>query len=81
MDDCKFCHQTPTFSESLIDSWFDKYESQIELASGGWTVMYIGVNEGGDVVMRACGDDYTDDYFPKYCPECGRMLRSREMET
>ena len=72
---CKFCHQKPMF---YGDNWFDKYESEIELASGGWTGLYIGVNAKGRTVMRACGDDYTDDYLPNYCPECGRKLTEVE---
>lgn len=47
----------------------------MELASGGWTSLYIGIDPNGRTIMRACGDDYTDNYYPKFCPECGRDLR------
>ena len=69
-EQCRFCHQ-----ELVHDNgYYNEFDNQIELASGGWTALYIGVNEIGEVVMRACGDSFTRDYFPKYCPECGRKL-------
>lgn len=70
---CKFCGQNPVIGKY----GYLNTDNEIELASGGYAVMYIGVNENGQIVMRACGEDYTDDYFPKYCPECGRDLRER----
>ena len=69
---CKYCHQKPVVES---DGYFSEFDNQIMLASGGWTELYIGVTRHGETVMRACGDDYTNDYYPKYCPECGRKLR------
>lgn len=68
---CKFC-------EREYDNTYDYgyIRNQTELVSGGWTTLYIGINSDNRIVMRACGDDYTDDYYPKYCPECGRGLRN-----
>ncbi len=68
---CEFCSQKPVISEGV----YDYCESQIEISTGCWISMYIGANENGEVVMRACADDSTDDYHPKYCPECGRKLQ------
>lgn len=70
-DNCRFCHQAPVIN----DGYFYEGDNEIRLVSGGWTSLNIGVNADGDVVMRACGDNYTEDYFPKYCPECGRKLK------
>ena len=69
---CKYCHQKPTIDP---DGYFDKFENQITLVTGGWTSLSIGVDRHGETVMRACGEDFADDYYPKYCPECGRKLR------
>ena len=67
---CKFCHQELV----LKDGCYYEFYNQILLASGGWTALYIGVNKTGETVMRASGEDLTDNYYPKYCPECGRKL-------
>ena len=72
---CKYCHQTVVIDDN---GYFDKFENQIELATGGWTALSIGVDVTGCTVMRACGDGFTDDYKPKYCPECGRKLVGEE---
>lgn len=70
---CKYCEQKyAPLNKGYGD---DRYKNQIELVNGGWTSLYIGVNSNNKIVMRACGDDYTNDYYPKYCPECGRKLR------
>lgn len=75
MNKCKFCNMTPILNKS----WgYDKYENQIQLVDSNWTALYIGVDELGKICMRACGDDYTDNYYPKYCPECGRKLIESE---
>lgn len=71
-DQCKYCHQKPVFD---CDGGFWECDNEIVLLSGGWASLYMGVNRNGEVVIRACGDDYADDYLPKYCPECGRKLR------
>lgn len=73
---CKFCGQTLTIN----DGFYDEMDNQIRIAEGCWTEMYIGVNRSGKVVIRACGADYTEDYIPKYCPECGRKLRDDKDE-
>lgn len=74
MSECKFCSMTPT-----IEDWgYNNWDNEIQLAIGGWTALYIGVDEVGKICMRASGDDYTDNYYPKYCPECGRKLIESE---
>lgn len=70
---CEFCLQKPYIGSG---GWFVEDENQIMIAKGNWCWMFIGVDKDGEIVMRACGDDYTKDYHPKYCPECGRRLRS-----
>ena len=72
---CKFCHAKPVFyNNGNSPEDFDKFCSLSELAYGGWTSLFIGANASGQIIMCACGDDFTDDYHPKFCPECGREL-------
>ena len=67
--ECKYCTQEYTESETTTKS-----QNQIEIASSPWTGLFIGVNEQGKTVLRACGTDYTDDCIINYCPFCGRKL-------
>ena len=75
MKNCEYCHRKPAKNEY---GWVENCDNETCLASGGWSSLYIGVNHSGRIVMRACGDDYTDDYYPKYCPECGRKLNAED---
>lgn len=69
---CRFCHMRPNFDKFGA---FTRANNHIELAAGGYSGLYIGPNEKGETVMYACGEDYSDYYYPKFCPECGRKLR------
>jgi hypothetical protein len=53
---------------------YSHFENEVELVSGIWTAIYVAVTVDNKIVLRACGEDYTDDYYPNYCPECGRKL-------
>ncbi len=68
---CEFCNQKPVFSQGK----YREFESRIRLATGPWVRMYIGADENGRVVMRAYTDGSSGNYYPKYCPECGRKLQ------
>lgn len=67
---CKYCSRKP--KESFSGYFYDG-DNEEQIASGAWTAMYIGVDERGRLRLTACGDGRAD-YFPKYCPECGRKL-------
>ena len=54
---CPFCHQKLKLSRH---SFYSNSDNEMELASGGWTCLYIGLDPNGRTVMRACGDDYTN---------------------
>jgi len=79
---CKYCEQKAVIE---YDNYFDSisaiYDNSIELVNGGWTTLYIGVNAENEIVLRACGDDFTDDFIINFCPICGRDLRITEEET
>lgn len=72
---CEFCSREPIFEKG---GSYLRYRNETEIASGLGIEMYIGVDENGKVIMGACAEDYTDNYYPKYCPECGRKLQERK---
>lgn len=73
MDDCEWCHIT-------YGAYYGAYKSQKLLAIGGWTSLFIAKDAGGQIVLRAHGDDYTDDCRISYCPFCGRKLDEEGQE-
>jgi hypothetical protein len=73
---CKYCEQKAVIEYDI--DYFDLYVNSIELVKGGWTTLYIGVNAENKIVLRACGDNYTDDFIINFCPICGRDLRAKE---
>ena len=70
MKECNFCHITydPT----------QKYDYEKEgwrkLVNCMWAQLHYGVDRNGRPFIIAVGDDVSDYYYPKYCPECGRKL-------
>lgn len=72
---CKYCEQKAVFEN---DDYFDLYDNSIKLVNGEWTTLYIGVNAENKIVLRASGEDYTDDFIINFCPICGRDLRIKE---
>lgn len=71
---CKYCELKLKIDE---DIGYEKYENSIELASGGWTTLYIGIDKDGNVVLRALGDGYTNDCLINFCPFCGRKVNKK----
>ena len=67
---CKLCGIKPKFSGGC----YDPYESKEAIAGGNWVALYFGAEEDGTLFMAATGEDETEHYHPKFCPECGRQL-------
>jgi len=44
------------------------------VVDGAWTSIVRGVEPNNRLFLEGVGDDTTDRYYPKYCPECGRKL-------
>lgn len=40
---------------------------------GNWTEVFKGRDSIG-FYIAGVGDGYTDRYYPKFCPECGRRI-------
>lgn len=70
-ESCRLCSIKPKF---YTPKEYDPYESRVILAEGVWSGLYFGVKEDGTLFMLAAGEDESDYYYPKFCPECGRRL-------
>lgn len=71
---CKYCEQKLNFDDY---DYYDNFANQIEIAEGGWTGLYIGIDKNKNIVLRACGDAYTDDCIINFCPFCGRKVNKK----
>lgn len=68
---CKLCSLKPYF---LNDGTYVQYESSVLLADGGWTAVRACKDKDGFTGIYAVGDDYSEMYYPHYCPECGKKI-------
>lgn len=59
---CDFCDATIGEEEKVI-------------ASGDYSELIRFFDINGRLYLIGSGDDYTEWYYPKYCPECGRKLQ------
>ena len=74
MKGCKYCNQKPRFVDIygvpvLIS------DMEIVRGDGSYASLMIGADEDGRLRMYASGENDSDDYYPKFCPECGRKLK------
>ena len=70
---CEYCGT----KLKLSNSRYYRGENGVTIADGDYTALNIGVDEHGRVAMWAAADDYTDFYYPNYCPNCGRKLTKK----
>lgn len=70
-DPCKLCGGDPVF---YPDGSYDWFGSSAPLEGGFMTEIRGGPDESGRFYMMAVGEDTSDRYYPKFCPECGRFL-------
>ena len=68
---CPLCSITPSFDRT---GFWERYDSSVVLSEGGWTELYACKDPHGRLALYGCGDDETEFYYPKFCPECGRKL-------
>ena len=71
---CWFCG--PQYIENLDQ---DLYDEELRgqwrcIADGLWTSVMTGIDRNGFRFIFGYGDDYTERYYPRFCPECGRRL-------
>ncbi len=65
---CEFCNMQYDPSAKLN---MDR-EHHTYVVSSAWTALLRGVDKNGRMFFFAGSDDYTDRYYPKFCPECGK---------
>lgn len=77
---CKLCGMKPKFEYNQYTNSVDfrDYDNEFDIADGPWTVMYAGVDADGRIRLTAEGDGRAD-YYPKFCPECGRRLTDEKL--
>ena len=46
-----------------------------EVVPGMWARLFFDFDESGRLFFYAEGEDTSDYYYPKFCPECGKDLR------
>lgn len=51
--------------------------AQKKLGSGPWTAVYACKDNDDRLAIYGTGDDTTDLYYPKICPECGIKLDAK----
>lgn len=69
---CKLCGLEPLTYEEEEEGYF--HEKDVELAEGNYSSLKCVKNSAGRMCIYAVGDDCTEDYFPNFCPECGKKL-------
>ena len=75
IDECRYCHVEPVFHTRRDGfTFYSMSDSEITLAKGNNAELAIGADKDGRVIMRAWGDGYTDDWYPNFCPVCGRKI-------
>ncbi len=69
-DSCSFCGITYDPSKRCEF----KREHHEDLVPGIWTQLRHGVDDNGQFFIFASGEDNSERYYPKFCPECGRRI-------
>lgn len=68
---CKYCEQKPWRKTKEYE---DIYDHAILLGDDSlWVGLYMGINEWGQYVLVASGDDESRVHI-NYCPICGKKL-------
>lgn len=75
---CVYCEQKYKKPTGSFGGFSD---NEIQIADGGWTALLIAVNPDNQIVLRACGDDYTDDVPINFCPFCGAELNQNHNKS
>ena len=68
------CRRQPVFTEIQGKQYYSVSQSTEAIVEGEWSQLCVGADANGSFVMIAVGDDESDFYYPKFCPECGREL-------
>ena len=75
MKGCKYCNKELKYTTNAYGHTFLDTEEEIVGGEGAWAVLYTGIDENRNLYMYAAGDNDSDLYYPKFCPECGHKLQ------
>lgn len=79
MSECPLCSIKPYFYSDRIEGLiWSQYESSKVLSSGPWSWLKACKDKDNRLALYAVGDEDTELYYPKFCPECGRKLEWQE---
>lgn len=48
---------------------------KVDIASGRWCCLMASKTKENDLVLWAAADDYSDYFYPQYCPMCGTKVK------
>lgn len=68
---CKLCSMEPYFDP---DGEWSMYASSETLETGAWVTLYACKDKDDRLAIYGSAECFTDLYYPKYCPECGKRI-------
>lgn len=75
MRKCKFCKdRVSKYWDDGVDTYFSEFDNSDSMAHSDLIDVRMGVDENGKYIIFAIGEETSNYYYPKYCPECGRKL-------
>lgn len=72
MSECQLCSMKPVFDAE--GCWL-RFESSTNLEYGPWISLMACKDQLDRMAIYAVADDYSDMYYPNFCPKCGRRLK------
>ena len=73
--ECPLCSMKPFFYDDRLNGLrWGQYESSETISSGPWTWLKACKDKDNRLALYGVGEDFTEMYYPKFCPECGRKL-------
>lgn len=72
MNGCYICNCEKQGGSSSGGYYYN--DKEVELVSGRYARIVAGRDAIGRIYVEGVGDDRTDRYYPKFCPNCGAQL-------
>lgn len=71
---CRLCGMLPFFETDFDGINYDRLGSSVVLEEGLFTTLYACKDKENRLALYGSGEDWTELYYPRFCPECGREL-------
>lgn len=69
--DCVFCSLK---SDGKVN------ETEMQIGNSSWVGLYVCKDRNNKLYIYASGEENTDWYYPKFCPECGKQINNGSLE-